>query len=315
MKALCIDIGGTSAKCVLFENDEITNNFEVGTLDRSNVLKNIVDVCVVELNKINVNLTQLDFIGIAVPCLLDMKTGTAILATNLGWNNYPVLEESKKLFNNKNVFVLNDASAATYGEWKIGLSGNTTSMALFSIGTGIGGGLVYNNKLVIGDNSGLASEPGHGGGFQTEFDCPCGLEGCIEPISSATGIERELNKVASKSKGALGELFKKQNTLKIIDIVDLFNSNDKEVIGVFNDAIEPLAKSISVTIHSFDIKTIVISGGVSNLGEGLIKILRNQLSRFVLPLFLNTLETEISALTNWVGARGVYEYGKDNFKK
>lgn len=315
MKALCIDIGGTSAKCVFFEDGKIINSFQVGTLNREEILQNIYEICIKKLNEINVLMNDLDFVGIAVPCLLDMKTGTAILATNLGWNNYPVLTEARRIFNNKNVFLLNDASAATYGEWKVTLNGNTKSMALYSIGTGIGGGLIYNNQLVVGDNSGLASEPGHGGGMQTEFKCPCGLEGCIEPVSSATWIEKEINKVGEMSTGKLGELYKEKSPLKIKDVSMLFKNEDPEVLKIFDKAMEPLAKVISVVVHSLDIKTIVISGGPSNLGKGLEKIIRKQLSRFVLPLFLNTLEIKMSKLTNWVGVRGVYEYGKDNFKK
>ncbi|WP_338983906.1 ROK family protein [Spiroplasma endosymbiont of Othius punctulatus] len=315
MKSLCIDLGGTTAKCVIFVKDEIVDRFQIKTGKNKNVLQEIKDGSEVKLKEHNMTLEELDFVGIAIAGLLNMNNGVVLIATNLGWKNYPLLEEAKKIFNKEKVFVLNDASSATYGEWSIGLKGESSSMALYTIGTGIGGGIIYNNKLVVGDNTGLASEPGHGGGFQNEKQCTCGAEGCVDLISSARGIEREINRVAKISKGPLNKLYlaEGERHLKVIDIVELFNNKDKEIIDIFNSRLEPLAKSMAVTIHTLDVKTIVISGGVSNLGQPLLDIIQKQLERFTIPLFLENLKLRTSSLKSWVGAKGIYEYGKDNF--
>ncbi|KAF5279608.1 hypothetical protein FQR65_LT15356 [Abscondita terminalis] len=157
-------------------------------------------------------------------------------------------------------------------------------MILYTIGTGIGGGAIFNNELVFGDNSGLPSEPGHGGGFQNEIQCSCGLIGCIEPVSSATGIERRLNQFAKKSKGKL-------------DIKDLFVEGNEEVREVFVQSLEPLAKSISVLVHFLDIAVIVIGGSPSNLGQPLIDILMKHLEKYCLPDFYKKVNLKLATLT------------------
>ncbi|AHB36636.1 ROK family protein [Spiroplasma apis] len=314
IKALCIDIGATSAKCALFEDNKTLFRFFVDTTNNKDIVKRIHEKFNKKCEESNIKADDLSFIGIACAGLVDSTNGIVVLASNLGWKDYPLLETTKKLFKSNKVFILNDAKAATYGEWKLGLKGKKSSMALYCIGTGIGGGAIFDNKLVMGDSSGLPSEPGHGGGYQNTIKCACGLEGCIDPISSATWIEKQLNLVGSKSTGKLGELYKLNNNLHIIDIVDLFKEKDKEVISIFEEAVEPLAKSMSTLIHFLDFETFVIAGGPSNLGQPLLDIIKNQLKRFTLPNFLNKLDLRTASLTNWSGTYGVYEYGKDNYK-
>ncbi|AOG60155.1 glucokinase [Spiroplasma helicoides] len=313
-KAFVVDLGATFAKCAFFEKDEVQLKFEYPTSDRKNILERIVEEAFKKADENKIDIKTLDFIGIAVCGIVDNKTGTVIYSTNLGWKNYPVKAILQELFNNKNVVVLNDAKSATFGEWSRGLNKEPNSMALFTIGTGIGGGAIFDRDLVFGDNTGLPSEPGHGGGFQNEIECGCGLKGCVEPISSATGIERALREQGKVSKGELGKRYKELgDDLHIIDIADLFLGGDQEVIDIFYKALEPLAKIISVLIHFFDISIIVIGGGPSNLGEPLMELIRKQLKHYVLPDFYEKLNLVQTSLRGLVGNWGVYEYGKSAF--
>ncbi|QHX36438.1 ROK family protein [Spiroplasma sp. BIUS-1] len=312
-KAFTIDLGATSAKCAFFDHEKVIKTFVFDTTNKTNLLENISKETFKVAAENNIDMEALDFVGIAVCGIVDNETGTVLYSTNLGWTNYPTRIELQKLFNNKNIVVLNDAKAATYGEWSASLNKEPESMALFTIGTGVGGGAIFNRKLVFGDNTGLPSEPGHGGGFQNVFQCSCGLLGCLDPVSSATGIERRLIEVASKSSGPLGEVYSRlKEDLHIIDVADLFKNGDKEVVDVFKENLEPLAKCISVLIHFFDLSMIVIGGGPSNLGEPFLDIIKEDLKKYVLPQFYDKIKITSSGLKDLVGAWGVYKYGVDH---
>ncbi|AUM62439.1 ROK family protein [Spiroplasma monobiae] len=312
-KAFTIDLGATSAKCAFFDNDKVIKTFVYDTTEKKDLLDNISKETFRVADENGINMQELDFVGIAVCGIVDNETGTVLYSTNLGWKNYPTRTELERLFNNKNIVVLNDAKAATYGEWSVSLNREPDSMALFTIGTGVGGGAIFNRKLVFGDNTGLPSEPGHGGGFQTEYQCDCGLIGCLEPVSSATGIERKLRAVGANSVGPLGQIYAvKKNDLHIIDVAELFIQGDEEVVNVFRENLEPLAKCISVLIHFFDLSMVVIGGGPSNLGIPFLNIIKEILKKYVLVEFYEKIKLSSSELGNLVGAWGVYQYGVDN---
>ncbi|AGR40899.1 ROK family protein [Spiroplasma taiwanense] len=315
-KVFAIDLGATSAKCAFFIDDEVVANFNYDTTRRENLLENIAKKATEIAKENNIIMDEVDFVGIAVCGIVDNLKGSVVYSANLGWKDYPTREELKRIFKNENIVVLNDAKSATYGEWSKGLKEEPDSMALFTIGTGVGGGAIFNRKLVFGDNTGFPSEPGHGGGFQDEVQCICGLKGCIEPVSSATGIEKKLNEVAKNSTGKLGKVYNELNrVIHIKDIAFLVQENDSEVMEIFNSCLEPLAKCISVLIHFFDISMIVIGGGPSNLGDPLIKIIREKLKNYVLPEFYKRLNLRKAILGDLVGAWGVYQYGKNYLLK
>lgn len=130
-------------------------------------------------------------IGMGCPGPLSSRLGIVFETPNLpGWKNIPaqkILEEKLQL----PVALSNDANAAAYGEWWVGAGTDVHSMILFTLGTGVGGGLVLNDELYIGPDD-TAGELGH---MIINFDgplCGCGNKGCIEAYASATAIRREV---------------------------------------------------------------------------------------------------------------------------
>ncbi|WP_339022536.1 ROK family protein [Spiroplasma endosymbiont of Crioceris asparagi] len=308
---LSVDLGATTAKCCVFKNNEILKEFVVESGQKPNIVKRIFE----KFNELNnfLKINKLEYICFAVCGVVDNKTGNVLLSVNLGWENYPLKKEIKTIFNVDNVFVLNDAKAAIYGEWSKSLNKEPTSMLMYTIGTGIGGAVIFDKKLVFGDNAFLASEPGHGGGFQNTNECSCKLSGCIEPISSATGIERILNEKAKTSHGELNKIYCSLNrTIKIIDIKDLFKKDDQETIEIFKYCLEPLAKQIAILTHVFDFSCIVVGGGPSQLGIKLVTIIKEHLKKYLLPDFFKKINLRISNIGNLAGAIGAFEFGKDN---
>lgn len=312
---LAIDLGGTTAKAAFMDYDNnIIHKFIIPT-DINNVIQNMYEYVVEECKKTKYKYEDIDFIATTVCGVYDYKSGYSVWSGNLRFKNYPYLSEYKKIFKIKNVFVMNDSKAAAYGEWKYGAGRKYESQFLYTIGTGIGGGLVFDNKMIFGTNTGFCSEPGHGGGFQNKYQCNCGLNGCVEGLSSATGIEKLLNEKATTSKGKLNNIYKQNGKIYIKDVAKLFFEKNKEVIEIFKTALDPIAKHISVLFHNLDLEVFIIGGGPSKLGEPLIKLIKDICKeKYVLPYFIDNLKIKVAELGNDAGIMGIYNFGREQFK-
>ncbi|QEH61472.1 glucokinase [Spiroplasma chinense] len=309
-----VDLGGTTAKCAIIKDEIIEERFIVET-QIGQVLENIKSVFDEKIVKYNIEDKDLEFVAITICGLIDYENGISIWTGNLEWSNFEVVKFLKELFHNENVFILNDSKAATYGEYVKGLNKEKPNMLLYTLGTGIGGGVILNSELYFGGNTKLASEPGHSGGFQNKYQCNCGLIGCIEGLSSATGIEKEINKNHEYYENKLG-LNKDKYTIK--DIAELFYNGDKKTVELFEECFLPLVKHMAVSIHLMDFDMVVIGGGPSAMGDHLLNLLKKQLKNYLMPPFYEKLDLRIAKLRNDAGLWGVYHFAKlklDELKK
>ncbi|ASZ09106.1 ROK family protein [Mesoplasma chauliocola] len=309
-----IDLGGNSAKCALIENFEIKSKFFIET-PKFEIIENLKKMIDIYFKENSFNWSDIEAISFSIPGAYDKKTESIVFAGNLNWWNYPLLKEAKRIFNFENIFILNDANAATYGEWKKGQNSKPNSMMLFTLGTGVGHGLILDKKLWEGSGKGFASEGGHGGCFaEEELLCSCGVYGCLEAKSSATGIERELNKTDNKKyiESKLGKEFKE---IKIIDIVDLFNDEDTVIINIFKECLLPMAKAIGYLQTVLEVEKILIGGGPSNLGNKITEIILDNLKKYTLKSFYENMTIEIANLGNDAGIWGAHYWAVENSKK
>ncbi|AAT75855.1 glucose kinase [Mesoplasma florum L1] len=310
---LNIDLGGNSAKCALIENFEIKSKFFVET-PKFEIIENLKKMIDIYFKENGYKWENIEAISFSVPGAYDKKTEIIVFAGNLNWWNYPLLKEARRIFNFEKIFILNDANAATYGEWKKGQDGIPESMMLFTLGTGVGHGLILNKQIWEGTKKGYASEGGHGGCFaDEELLCSCGVYGCLEAKSSATGIERELNKTDNKNyiESKFGKEFK---TIKIIDIVELFNNEDPVIINIFKECLMPLSKAIGYLQTVLDVDKVIIGGGPSNLGERISEIIFENLKKYTLKSFYEDMVIEIAKLGNDAGIWGAYYWAVENIK-
>ncbi|MCL2676942.1 MAG: ROK family protein, partial [Streptococcaceae bacterium] len=192
-KIIGIDLGGTSIKFgILTEDGEVQDKWAIST----NILENGKHIVpdIIESIKHRLELYQLspsDFrgIGMGTPGTVDIERGTVKGAYNLNWEE---TQEVGKVISEQigvPVFLDNDANVAALGErWK-GAGENNPDVIFITLGTGVGGGIVANGKLIHGE--GAAGEIGHII-VQAEngFECTCGNKGCLETVTSATGIVR-----------------------------------------------------------------------------------------------------------------------------
>ena len=160
------DLGGTNIKAGLVnvENGDVIGSDSIPTDAREgpeSVLERMAKLINVLIEEANIKKSEIGGLGISAPGVIDLDTNTTRFLPNLytEWRNVPVGEIMSSNLGLE-VSMLNDVRAITYGEWSFGAGKGVDSMACFAIGTGVGGGLVIDNRLVLGFG-GTAGELGH----------------------------------------------------------------------------------------------------------------------------------------------------------
>lgn len=275
---LSIDLGGTSAKVAFFQDGKITKRWQIDT-DINNIWKNIFN------NLEGLDLKEVELLGISMPGFIDHKNGVVKLAGNLNLKDYSPAEDIKKIIDVP-TYIVNDANAATLGEFWKGAGAKYNSILLYTIGTGIGGGAIIENELVYGKD-GYAGEFGHGGNFQDKYPCSCGLKHCLEPLSSATGITKLL----------------KENGLDI-SVKEAGEIWSDQIQDIFKIALRPLASHMAIMQTAVNPDAIIIGGGPSNIGERLRKLIEDLVREEQLGFVADATEIVIAQTKNDAGVYG-----------
>lgn len=254
-----IDIGGTSIKIGKFLNNSLIEKYSIPTklnADPYVIINDIKDI-------INSSLKNdiLEGIGVAVPG--PVKEGIVLGAQNILWKEVELEKILKETFPNIKVKVLNDANAACLGEWYFGSGQKHPNMVFITLGTGIGGGIVVDGKLLEGKN-GSTGELGHIVIYPYEGrKCTCGLNGCLETYASATGIVFTGNKMKSGKLTTLNNY--KELTSEII--FDEAKKGDKVSQEIVDYTSYHLAVGIASICNTLNPDIVVLGGGVSKAGE------------------------------------------------
>lgn len=263
------DIGGTSVKLGLFTNDgRLVEKWEIPTRTANGGVHVLPDVAqsiisTMELHGIWAN--QVAGIGIGVPGPVD-DSFTVNKCVNLGWGILNIKEQMNALLPDiPNVAAGNDANVATLGElWQGGGQGNQSAVML-TLGTGVGGGVVLDGKIVAGRNGG-AGEIGH---MTVEPDetvpCSCGKSGCLEQYASANGIVRMaklmLSECDTPSKLRGIENFTSKH------ICDFAVAGDHMALKIIDRFGDYLGRAMSYISCTVDPEIFIIGGGMSRAGS------------------------------------------------
>lgn len=297
-----VDIGGTNIKFGKFIDDELVLSFQVKTNSNSNdpikpIVRQIVSTILMNLDGDD----ELFGVGVGVPG--PVVDGIVLGAQNIYWEIVEFrkyLDEEFKLNNypNLKLVILNDANAATLGEWHYGNGHNCPNMVFVTLGTGIGGGIIVNGKLLEGVK-GSAGEIGHIKIFPFEGrKCSCGLQGCLEQYASATGIAKTAYGMIKNGETVLSE--KKHINAK--DVFDAAKEGDKIALDVVDKTAYYLAIGLASVANTLNPNKIILGGGVSKAGE----ILLNNVNKYFKDLaFYSITETEIELATLFNEA-GIY---------
>ncbi len=278
MKKYCfgVDVGGTTIKIGFFKTDgTLLDKWEIKTNTENfgeGILGDICEALESKLVKEGIGLDELEGIGIGLPGPV-LDDGTVLQCVNLGWGTFNVEEKLSAMFHDIKVKAGNDANVAALGEnWKGG-GKNYHDIVMITLGTGVGGGVIINNKILTGYNGG-AGEIGHMHMNDEETElCGCGRKGCLEQYASATGVVRLAKRyMAQNNEPTKMKDFGEDITAK--DVFDLAKEGDAGAEAVVNQMGNYLGKAMSHIAVTVNPQAFIIGGGVSKAGQYLIDAIK-----------------------------------------
>lgn len=294
-----IDLGGSSMKMglvdasgqVLFEMEQPTPK------DAERAMNQMIQSCKTIAKSSDTPWEQIEGIGIGLPGFLDIPNGTIVNLTNLNWINIPIrsfMEEKLQ----KKVEIDNDANVAALGEAWCGAGKDVDDLICVTLGTGVGGGVIINGKLVYG-LKGFAGEIGHIQIDPAGVRCNCKQTGCLETISSATGITRLAREAMAKGESSI--LTDNPTTY---DVFEAAKQQDRVAQRVVKTAIQALAKGFAMISVILNPARFVVGGGVAKAKDSLFVPLREEYRKQALGYTAQDVEIIPALLGNQAGFIG-----------
>lgn len=301
-----VDIGGTAIKCGLFTKDGgLKEKWEIPT-NRENagarVPQDIADTLAGKCTEKGIAKEKVLGVGIGVPGPV-RENGVVSHCPNLGWRDKNVNEEMSRLTGFP-ALAANDANVAALGEmWKGGGAG-VSNMVLVTLGTGVGGGVIVEGRIVAG-NGGAGGELGHMVMNPEETDvCGCGGYGHLEQYASATGIVRMAKKRLAGETEPTALCGMENLTAK--DIFDAAKAGDQVAGELVDELGKILARALAHVAAVTDPQAFVIGGGVSKAG----KILTDAIERHYNTGIMKALQNKEFRLATLGNDAGIYGCAK-----
>ena len=262
-----VDIGGTTCKIGLFETSgKMLDKWEIPTNKADNgghILDDVAASIDEKMKSASIAKEDVEGIGVGVPGPV-LEDGSVSVCVNLGWGILNVEDELEKLIGYP-VKAGNDANVAALGEmWQGGGKGHS-NLVMVTLGTGVGGGIILNGKMLFGVN-GAGGEIGHICVDDSETEtCGCGNKGCLEQYTSATGVVRLAGRAmaASDKKSTLREL----EAVTAKDVFDAAKAGDELALEIVDTQARILGRALAQIACVVDPEIFVIGGGVSKAGS------------------------------------------------
>jgi len=306
---LGIDLGGTNIKIGCFdENLKLHAKSSAPThaeMGPENVIDSIEQTTKELLNNNSFTLDDIVSVGIGSPGPASISEGIVISAPNLPeFQNVPLRKlVSQRL--QKPVIFENDANAACWGEYVVGAGKGVKDMVFFTLGTGIGGGIISNGELVHGHKDN-AAELGHmiiyphGGRF-----CGCGQRGCVEAYASASSTARRATEaIQAGTPSSLKKVYKKNGEITCKDIFEHSANGDSFAREITNGTAEALGILCVNIIHITGPQRVVFAGGMIAAGKPLLDGIKKYFNHYIWPLKQESLEICFATLGEDAGIIG-----------
>lgn len=267
--AIGVDMGGTNLRIAAVDiQGNLIEKVTLGTriaLGSDRVLDDMCDA-IRRLSDKYRNGSNLLGIGIGVPGIMDMDSGK-IRESNLpGWSDTPVRKEIESRLRTR-VILENDANSAALGEKWLGAARHVDDMAIITLGTGVGGGLVFGGRIWHGMN-GMAGEFGHTTIEPDGVLCGCGNRGCVEQYASASAVMRMAKAaIASGHAPALAKAASSDPEFSAKAVYNLAIQGDLDARRIFQHVGRALGILIANLVSSLNLPMYVVGGGVSSAWE------------------------------------------------
>lgn len=286
MYAIGIDLGGTNIKAALVRQGEgIVKKVSVSTeaeKGKQFVFKKVADL---SLSLMEHSSTPVSGIGIGLPGMVSMDRRSVSSPPNLpGWGEESVAETIESLTGYRCI-IENDANVAAFGASRFGIGKDRDHFIMVTLGTGVGGGIIYNRQLFRG-STGAAAELGH---VIINYHGPLSNSNTRGGIEAYLG-QRFLSRFAADMirQHPSNPLYRIEDDYSSLEPVDLYNEAENGnalAVDILKQTGEKLGYAIVNYIHMMDIRTIIVSGGVANAGDYILGPARDTAMKFLMPPF------------------------------
>ena len=239
-------------------------------------------------------------VGVIAPGPLDPFKGIVFYAPNLKWKNVPLVDELQDRLGCP-VFAGNDANLAALAEHRYGAGKGLTDIIYMTISTGIGGGIIINNKMLLGSN-GQGAEVGHMPIMPEGPLCGCGQRGCVESVASGPNIARIAKERLQHGVPSLLQEHEGDITAK--EVVQAAEQGDRLALELLNQAGSYIGLALASLVHIFNPQRFIFGGGVSNAGDLLFNPIRHALKWRTMPSYHGTFDIVPAELGDNVGLLG-----------
>lgn len=268
-----VDIGGTTVKLGYFDAEgNVLDKWEIPTRKEengSNILPDIAASIEKKIKDAGIDRKDVVGVGVGAPGPVDSE-GVIYKTANLGWGVFSIKETLENILKLP-VMAGNDANVAALGEmWKGGGQGYK-DLVVVTLGTGVGGGIIVNGKMLTGAN-GAGGEIGHIHVEDAEQEaCGCGNKGCLEQYASATGVTRLAKR---KLESTSGDSVLRTSTLSAKSVFDAVKAKDPVAMEIAEQFGQYLGEGLAAIACVTNPEAFVIGGGVSKAGPILIDYIR-----------------------------------------
>jgi glucokinase len=315
-----LDVGGTSMKGGVVDDDgrplasvSLPTEAYKG---QTHGLQRMAETIRAAVAAAGVRMEQIAGIGVATPGTMDIPAGIILDPPNLKpWRHVAVRQYIHDTFKVPTAFQ-NDANAAAFGEYWVGAGRDAHSMVLFTLGTGVGGGIVIGDTVLEGEHS-HGAELGH---LKIEMtqprQCGCGRMGCLEAYASATAVvKRALEALAEHPmESTLSQFLKREEEITSRAIFEAAAAGDALAGKIVEDTAYYLAVGAMNMMHTIDPNVIVFAGGMIAAGEPFLQRIRWHVQQMAFPVPAERTAIRYAQLGTDAGFIGAAACGRKRFK-
>lgn len=304
-KCIGIDVGGTTVKLGLFELDgTLLKKWEVPTRkeeDGKHILPDVAASVKAVLKEEGISMDDVVGAGMGLPGPV-LPDGYVEVCVNLGWHDMNPQRILCDLLDGLPIKTGNDANVAALGEMWQGGGKGYTDIVMVTLGTGVGGGVIIDEKIITGKH-GMGGEIGHMRIREGEKEqCNCKGYGCVEQIASATGIAREARRYMARDDRP-SDMRRFGDHVSAKNVLDCAKAGDVMAMEVMETVCYYLGWALATVSMTVDPEVFVIGGGVSKAGTFLTDMIKKYYEEFT-PLTQNKASIALAELGNDAGIYG-----------
>ncbi len=310
-----IDLGGTFIKVGCFDSQlKILAKISAPTeseKDANTIIENMAKAAERSVAKAGFTMADVPAVGLGCPGPAKYSEGIIEAATNFPtFRNIAVRQMLSDKLGGKTIVFENDANVACFGEFAAGAGKDVEDMVFFTLGTGIGGGIINKGKLLAGagDN---AAELGHIIIYPEGRLCNCGQRGCVEAYASATNTAKRATEAVEKGQpSSLKKVIDEKGEITCKDVYDHLKAGDKLAKQITDETAKALALVCINMLHSTEPARIVFAGGMIAAGDVLLNRIKDYFNEHIWALRQETVEICFATLSEDAGIIGAAALAK-----